>query len=253
VAFSRRFGTLETMLKGSVGTGSPFAGITNVDPQTDTILAPADHRMKRQYSNELWHTDSSFKKLSAWASLLYAKEVPPTGGNTHFAALRRAWVDLDDSMKAIVRKLAAEHDFVYSRSILNDDQFLSAQQKAEVPAVPQALVVRNPRTLLDSLYLGSHAAQIIGWPKAKGRELLDALTAHATQDKYIYTHQWEANQLVMWDDRATMHRGSAWDYQRYRRVMARTTVSAPTPTITEQEVEQARAHARSLIDVPLAV
>ncbi len=247
VAFSERFGPLERMLKGAVGDGSPFAGITNVDPKTNEIFGPNDHRMKRQYSNELWHTDSSFKAVSAWVSLLHAREVPPCGGDTFFACLRQAWDDLPQDTKLLCEELAAEHDFVYSRSILNDDKFLTVEQKAEVPPVPQTLVNTNPRNGRKALYLGSHAARIIGWPPDKGRALLDELTAHATQEKYVYRHRWRDGQLVMWDDRATMHRGSEWDYQQYRRVMVRTTVSGVTPTICEAAVAKAREAAARLM------
>jgi alpha-ketoglutarate-dependent 2,4-dichlorophenoxyacetate dioxygenase len=240
VAFSERFGPLEIMLKGSAGDGSPFAGITNVDPDTNEIFAADDHRMQRNYSNELWHTDSSFKAVSAWVSILHAKEVPPVGGETSFVSLRRAWDELTPMLQAQCAPLAVEHDFVYSRSILNDKTFLTDEQKAEVPPVPQRLVLTNPRNGRKSLYLGSHAARIIGWPEPRGRELLDMLTEHATREPCIYSHRWRANQLVMWDDRATMHHGGGWDYQRYRRVMARTTVSGVTPTISGSELTSAR-------------
>jgi alpha-ketoglutarate-dependent 2,4-dichlorophenoxyacetate dioxygenase len=249
VRFSEWFGPLERMLKGSVGNGSAFAGITNVDPETDAIFTADDHRMQRQYSNELWHTDSSFKAVSAWISLLHAKEIPSDGGDTSFACLHQAWQDLQPSLKVLCEPLAVEHDFVYSRSILNTAQFLSTAQKAEVPAVPQRLVLQNPRTMRKSLYLGSHAARVLGWDTQRGRALLDKLTAHATQGQYVYKHAWHARELVMWDDRATMHQGSAWDYQNQRRVLVRTTVSAVNPTIDADGVDTAIAAAQQLSDL----
>jgi len=249
VRFSEMFGSLEQMLKGSVGNGSPFAGITNVDSETDTIFDADDHRMQRQFSNELWHTDSSFKALSAWISLLHAKEIPPHGGDTHFACLHQAWHDLAPNLQALCESLAVEHDFVHSRSILNNAQFLSSEQQSEVPPVPQRLVVENPRTLRKSLYLGSHAARVLGWSPERGRALLDKLTAHATQSKYVYTHAWHAGELVMWDDRATMHQGSEWDYHQHRRVLVRTTVSADQPTIDTDGIASAIRAAESCVDI----
>ena len=245
--FSERFGDLERMLKGSVGNGSPFSGITNVDNATNEVFPADDHRMRRQLANEMWHTDSSFKAISARASLLHAKEVPPIGGDTLFIGMRQVWEDLAPDRQALCELLAAEHDFVYSRAIQNGEDFLSDEQKAEVPPVPQAMVLTNARNGRKALYIGAHAARIIGWPQARGRALLDELTAHATQEKYIYTHRWKSRELVMWDDRATLHRGAGWDHRRHRRVMVRTTVSGGTPTITPAQVERARAAAVSLM------
>ena len=246
IAFSRRFGELEVMLKGVVGEDRHLAGISNVDPKTNQII-PADHpRMLRQYGNELWHTDSSFKPVSAKASLLHGREVPPSGGETHFAAMRAAWDDLPAEKKRLCERLVAEHSFVYSRRQVVKEDFLTPEEKAEVPPVPQALVVENPRNARKALYVASHAERILGWPEAQGRALLDELLAHATQPKYVYTHRWRPWDLVMWDNRATMHKGSAYDYRNHRRVMVRTTVAGDAPTITADEVRRREAEAATL-------
>ncbi|MCH9671812.1 MAG: TauD/TfdA family dioxygenase [Gammaproteobacteria bacterium] len=244
IAFSRRFGELEIMQKGALGSATVLAGISNVDPATDRVLARDDPRMMRQFSNQLWHTDSSFKAISAKASLLHAREVPATGGATHFASMRAAWDTLDSETQNLCLNLAAEHNFVYSRSLTIADDFLTEDQKAEVPPVPQALVNQHPRTKRRALYLASHASHILGWPFEQGRRLLDTLTEHATQAEFVYTHEWRQWDLVMWDNRATMHKGSRYDYTTDRRVMIRTTVAGDSPTISPQQVERAIASAQ---------
>lgn len=231
LAFARRFGDLEVLQKGAIGERTLLAGISNVDPVTDEIIPADDPRLLRQYSNELWHTDSSFKRISAKASLLHAREVPPQGGDTSFACMRAAWDALSDDRKALCETLVAEHSFAYSRALTVTDDFLTPEQKAEVPPVPQALVVANPRNGRKALYVASHASHILGWPRERGRALLDELTAHATRPEFVYTHRWRQWDLVMWDNRATMHRGSAYDYRNHRRVMVRATVAGDAATV----------------------
>lgn len=247
IAFSENFGELEIMQKGALGAATVLAGISNVDPQTDQVLDQDDPRMLRQFSNEIWHTDSSFKATSARASALHAREIPPSGGATHFASMRAAWDALDPQMQTHCEQLAVQHSFEYSRSLTIDQDFLSQEQKNEVPPVPQALVNMQPRTGRKSLYLASHAKEIIGWPFEVGRAFLDELTVHATQPQFTYTHQWRQWDLVMWDNRATMHKGSRYEHARHRRVMVRTTVAGDAPTITEADLERAKAYAQSQI------
>ncbi len=232
LAFARRFGDLEVLQKGAIGERTLLAGISNVDPETDEIIPADDPRLLRQYSNELWHTDSSFKRVSARASLLHAREVPPAGGDTSFACMRAAWDALPAAKQQLCKALVAEHSFAYSRGLTVKEDFLTPEQKAEVPPVPQALVVANARNGRKALYVASHASHILGWPRARGRALLDELTAHATRPEFVYTHRWRQWDLVMWDNRATMHRGSAYDYRRHRRVMVRATVSGDVATVS---------------------
>lgn len=246
LAFSRRFGDLEVMQKGALGEATHLAGISNVDPKTDDIIPGDDPRMLRQYGNELWHTDSSFKRVSAKASLLHGREVPPSGGETHLASMRAAWDDLPEDKKRLCERLVAEHSFVYSRGLVVKEDFLTPEQKAEVPPVPQRLVVENPRNGRKALYVASHAARILGWPEAEGRALLDGLIAHATQPKYVYTHHWRRWDLLMWDNRATMHKGSTYDYRNHRRVMVRTTVAGDVPTVTAEEAQRLEAEAAAV-------
>ena len=231
LAFARCFGDLEVLQKGAIGERTLLAGISNVDPETDEIIPADDPRLLRQYSNELWHTDSSFKRVSAKASLLHAREVPPTGGDTSFASMRAAWDALPADKQRLCESLIAEHSFAYSRSLTVKEDFLTPEQKAEVPPVPQALIVANPRNGHKALYLASHASHIVGWPPERGRALLDELTAHATRPEFVYAHRWRQWDLVMWDNRATMHRGSVYDYRHHRRVMVRATVAGDAATV----------------------
>jgi alpha-ketoglutarate-dependent 2,4-dichlorophenoxyacetate dioxygenase len=186
--------------------------------------------MIRNAGNMLWHSDSSFKQVPSLASILSGREVPSEGGETQFASMRAAYDALSDAMKRRIEGLIAEHSFVYSRSLI-DPAMLNDAQKAEVPPVPQTLVRQNPVNGRKALYVGSHASHIIGMPVAEGRALLKQLLEHATQERFVYTHKWQPKDIVMWDNRAVMHRGRPWAYLKFRRVMHRTTVAGGGPTV----------------------
>jgi len=237
-AFSERFGPLEKMLIGSMGGGTPIADLSNVDPATDAIIPPDDKRMIRNSANMMWHSDSSFKKVPALASLLSGREVPPVGGETEFATLRGAYHALPPDMKARIDGLVAVHSFTYSRSLV-DPNLLNREQKDEVPPVAQALVRTNPVNGRKAYYVGSHASHIVGMPVEEGRALLRQLLEFAVETRFCYNHKWRAGDLVMWDNRAVLHRGRPWDSTRYRRVMHRTTVAGDGPTAQQELVETA--------------
>ena len=228
VAFSEHFGPLERMLVGSQGGGTPLAYLTNVDRETGAIIPPDDKRMIRNLCNMLWHSDSSFKKVPALASILSGREVAGEGGETQFATLRAAYDALPDGMKRRIEGLVAEHSFAYSRSQV-DPTLLTQEMKDEVPPVQQSLVRQNPLNGRKALYVGSHASHILGMPDEEGRALLGQLLGHATQDRFVYTHRWRNKDIVMWDNRAVLHRGRPWDYMKPR-VMHRTTVAGHGPT-----------------------
>lgn len=230
IAFSERFGPLERMLIGSQGAGTPIAILSNVDPATDGIIPVDDKRMIRNLCNEMWHTDSSFKRVPAFASILSGREVVGDGGETQYASLRAAYDALPDATKQRIEGLVAEHSFAYSRSLV-DPALLNQEMKDEVPPVPQSMVRRNPVNGRKALYLGSHASHIVGMPVEEGRALLRELLEHATQDRFTYTHKWQSKDIVMWDNRAVLHRGRPYDYAGQRRVMHRTTVAGAGPTV----------------------
>jgi alpha-ketoglutarate-dependent 2,4-dichlorophenoxyacetate dioxygenase len=193
-----------------------------------------------QMGNRLWHTDSSFKYLPARASLLYARTVAPIGGHTEFADLRAAYDALSEDRKRQLEGLVAEHALSYSRARTGFSNFTAAEQ-ANLPPVPQVMVRTLPENGRKSLYLASHAGRVLGMPEAQGRALIDELIAHATQRQFVYTHRWRVHDLVMWDDRCTLHRGAEFDDLRWTRDMLRATVSDIGNTCEQAGIQVAAA------------
>lgn len=223
------FGGLEGTVLTNAGAGSAIAFISNVDPQTNDIIPPTDRRMIFNSGNEMWHSDSSFKRIPATASMLSGREVPPAAGETEFASMRAAYADLPGTKKQQIDDLVAIHDFAYSRGLI-DPTLIGNDQKHETPPVPQAVVRTNPANGCKNFFAGAHASYIRGLPVEEGRALLKELTAFATQPAYVYTHKWQPKDLVIWDNRCCLHRGRSWNKARYRRVMHRTTVAGVGPT-----------------------
>ena len=235
IRFSRRFselgkfGGLEKTVIQNVGAGTEIADVSNIDPDTKKIIPPTDKRMKFNSGNEMWHTDSSFKRIPATASLLSGREVPPIDGDTEFCTQRAAYADLSEEMCSRIEPLISIHDFTYSRGLI-DPTLMTDAQKSQTPAVPHAVVRINPANGRKNFYAGAHASHIRGWPVEEGRALLRELTAFVAQPQYTYAHKWRDNDLVIWDNRCCLHRGRPWDKARYRRVMHRTTVAGIGPT-----------------------
>ena len=234
IAFSERFGPLEISIRKDRQRrieNPRISDISNVD-ERDRVFDPDDERAIYNAGNRLWHSDSSFKRVPAMASLLSGREVPPEGGETEYADLRGAWDALPADRKRGLESLVAEHNIVYSRGLIGYDQFTDAE-RAAVPPVLQAVVRTHPATGRKSLYLGSHASYIIGRPVEEGRALLRDLLDFATQRQFVYRHAWRRHDLVMWDNRCVLHRGRPWDERRHRRVMHRTTVAGAGPTVVD--------------------
>jgi alpha-ketoglutarate-dependent 2,4-dichlorophenoxyacetate dioxygenase len=234
IAFSERFGPLEVSIRKDRQRrieNPRISDISNVDDR-DRVFHPDDERAIYNAGNRLWHSDSSFKRVPAMASLLSGREVPPEGGETEYADLRGAWDALPADRQHGLEALVAEHSFVYSRGLIGYDQFTDAE-RAAVPPVQQAVVRTHPATGRKSLYLGSHASHIIGRPVEEGRALLRDLLEFATQPQFVYRHVWRQLDLVMWDNRCALHRGRPWDERRHRRVMHRTTVAGAGPTVVD--------------------
>ena len=226
--FASRFGPIETdrVLKQQSSWSrydNSFADISNLG--TDGKIWQADSR-QRMYKagNRLWHTDSSFKRRPALCSLLYATRIAPIGGHTEFADQRAAYDALPQAMKDKLTGLIAEHCIATSRERTGFANFTDDEAK-RLPPVPQALVRTIPQSGRKSLYVASHAGRIVGMPDAEGRALIDQLIAHVSQRQFVYTHRWRAHELVMWDNRCTMHRGTEYDDLRWVRDMQRATVS----------------------------
>ncbi len=200
-----------------------FADISNLTAD-GTIWGETSRQRMYKAGNKLWHTDSSFKRLPSICSLLYSEKVAPIGGHTEFADQRAAYDALPESKKARLQGLVAEHWIATSRRRSGFMDFTEEEQK-RLPPVPQMLVRTIPESGRKSLYVASHAGRIWGMPDAEGRALIDELIAHVTQRQFIYTHRWRPHELIMWDNRCTMHRGTDFDDLRWVRDMRRVTVS----------------------------
>ena len=232
IAFSRRFGPLETSGKANPATGTHFARQSNLDIATGAVIPPEDRRMIYQKGNYLWHSDSSFKPVPSLCSLLSGRVVPPEGGNTEFADMRAAYDALPDEIKQKLEGLVAEHSLVYSRETVSTES-LTAEMKAELPGAWQTMTRVNPVTGRKSVYAGAHASHVIGWPRREGREFIARLNEFATQPQFIYSHAWRAGDLVIWDNRSVLHRATAYDTVRHKRLMQRTTVGGDRETTAQ--------------------
>lgn len=231
-AFSRRFGDLETTISANPGgEGTSIAVFSNVDAD-GTLIPPRDKRMVFNSGNQMWHSDSSYKPVPAKASMLSGRVVPPEGGETEFASGRAAWNALTEAEQGEYLPLVAVHDFFYSRGLI-DKTLLTDKDRKELPAVRQRLVRSNPANGRKAIYAGAHASHIEGRPVEEGRAVLRRLTDLVTRPEHRYTHKWEAGDLVMWDNRAVLHRGRPWDESRYPRVMHRTTVAGTGPSVED--------------------
>ena len=230
VAFSERFGPLETTVRANPAAGTYFARQSNLDIDTGEVIPPDDRRMIYQRANFLWHTDSSFKPVPSLCSLLSGRIVPPEGGNTEFASMRAAYDALPEETKRRIEGLVAEHSLVYSRSQV-DPTVMTEEQKADVPPARQVLVRTNPVNGRKALFIGAHASHIVGWPVEEGRRLLKELLEFATQPQFCYSHRWQQHDLVLWDNRAVLHRATPYDTVKYKRLMQRTTVAGDAPTV----------------------
>ena len=242
IAFTRRFGPLEETVRSiaqNTQVAPQIADLSNVDPEGNTMAAD-DRRMLYHKGDQLWHSDSSFKRVPAMASLLSAREVPPEGGETEYASLRAAWDALPVTLQQRLEDLVALHSFAYSRSLIAPDLLLP-EQEVQLPPVKQRLVRANPVNGRQAVYLGSHASHVLGMPVEEGRALLRDLLEHATRPEFVFTHRWRVGDCVMWDNRAVLHRGRDWDTRRYRRVMHRTTVAGDGPTVPDPVVADAAA------------
>jgi alpha-ketoglutarate-dependent 2,4-dichlorophenoxyacetate dioxygenase len=225
--FARHFGPLETTIAlfrkdQPLRVRKEFADVSNLAPDNQVWGKDSRQRMF-QLGNRLWHTDSSFKRLPARASLLYAHTIAPVGGHTEFADERAAYDALAEDIKRRLDNLVVEHSIFTSRARLGFTEF-SDEERAGLPPVPQVLVRTLPESGRKSLYLASHAGRILGMPEVEGRALIDELVAHATQRQFVYTHRWRVHDLVIWDNRCTMHRGTEFDDLRWKRDVQRATV-----------------------------
>lgn len=237
LAFTRSLGSIELATnslrrRSDYRLPETFADVSNLD-RNHRPFGREDRRRLFGIGNRLWHSDSSFKAVPAKYSLLHARAVPSKGGNTEFADMRAAYDALDDETKEICENLVCEHSQIYSRQQFGFFDFTD-EEREQLKPVRQVLVRTHPATGRKSLYLASHAGAIVGWPVPEARLFLRDLIEHATQREFVYSHKWAANDLVMWDNRQTMHRGRPFPADEVRDVR-RTTLVGDGPTVAQAE------------------
>jgi alpha-ketoglutarate-dependent 2,4-dichlorophenoxyacetate dioxygenase len=236
LAFTRSLGEIEHAIGTSLRAPdeyrlpTTFADVSNLD-KGNQVYARDDRRRLFAIGNRLWHSDSSFKVTPAKYSLLHAVSIPSRGGNTEYADMRAAYDALDAETKAEVEGLVCEHSQIFSRQQLGFTDFTDEERERFKP-VSQCLVRTHPVTGRKSLYLASHAGGILGWPVPEARAFLRDLVEHATQRQFVYAHRWQADDLVMWDNRQTMHRARPFPV-REPRDMRRTTLAGDGPTVAQ--------------------
>ena len=225
-AFSRAFGPLEIVKIGSVGHGTFYSRLNNLDEHGKVV--PDGHRqVLRAKANQLWHTDSSFKKTPALASVLSARRVPDAGGETEFASTRLLWERLSPARQAQLRDRTVTHSYANSRDQIHPE-LMTPEERTALPPVQWRMTWRNPMHGRIALYIASHAYAVSGLGDNEAKALLAELIAEATRPGASYRHRWRPGDVMMWDNRAMLHRGRPWPLNETR-VMVRTTIQATAP------------------------
>jgi alpha-ketoglutarate-dependent 2,4-dichlorophenoxyacetate dioxygenase len=237
LAFTQSLGAIELAIGVSLRRPeeqrlpNTFADVSNLD-KDGKPFARDDRRRLYALGNQLWHSDSSFKVIPAKYSLLHARKVVSKGGNTEFADMRQAYDALDEETKDLCENLICEHSQMYSRAKHGFTEFTPEERERFKPVL-QRLVRVHPSTGRKSLYLSSHAGKIVGWPEPEAKAFLMDLTEMATQREFVYSHKWRVGDLVMWDNRSTMHRARPFPHNEPRDVR-RTTLMGDAPTVEQQ-------------------
>jgi alpha-ketoglutarate-dependent 2,4-dichlorophenoxyacetate dioxygenase len=223
IEFSRRFGPLEVTKVGTQGEGTHLVILSTID--ADGRVVPVDHRLAlSNKANQLWHADSTFKPVPALASVLSARVIPATGGETEYVSTRLAWERLDPALRHRLENGFAWHDYAHSRGKVAPS-LASPAERSALPPQCWRMAWRNPANGRTALYMASHAYAIDGMDPAAAQRLLAELIDAATAPGLSYLHSWRNGDVVMWDNRATMHRGRPWP-AREPRLMVRTTIQA---------------------------
>lgn len=231
--FARQFGELESSAfvyrkDNKHRIKSPtIADVSNID-ENNKLRGRDDRRRLEMLQNLLWHSDASFRPVVGALSMLFAHLVPPSGGETEFADTRGGYDALSDEMKATIAPLMAEHVYGHSRTQLGFPSF-SEEERQALPPVQHPLVRVHARSGRKALYLGAHASHIVGWPIPEGRMLLLDLLEHTTKPERVYSHKWRVGDMVIWDNRVTLHRGRRYDESYPRDLRRTTTRDVPEP------------------------
>ena len=232
LGFTRRLGEPEAehVSLGKTGKVVWFGTVGNIaeDGTKQDSTHPRTHYQK---GNQMWHSDSSFRRVPSFVSITHAYEVPGEGGGTSFASMRHAYAGLPAEMQETIDPLRVIHDYVFSRTQVAP---VDLNHAASLPPIEHKLVRTNPRNGLKNYYVGSHARSVVGWSGIESRRLLDRLLERATTPEDTYTHQWRAGDTVIWDNRCLLHRGTGYDADRWRRRMRQTRVAGAGPTLEER-------------------
>lgn len=225
VAFGRRFGTVQVHVMNQYHAGGvpELYKLSNLDAQGK----PSGHHPDK--GTLAWHTDGSWSRVTGQATIIYGEMVPKTGGETHFADMYGAYERLSDAWKARLKGLRAMHNLDFSRTRRHGVDLMTEAQKKEKPPVDQPMVRTHPETGRQCVYLGDHAESIVGLPYEEGRAMIDELNEIIIHPNLVYQHRWTAGQLLLWDNRCTLHRATAFDLANEGRVVRRCTVLGEMP------------------------
>jgi alpha-ketoglutarate-dependent 2,4-dichlorophenoxyacetate dioxygenase len=238
VAFTKQLGPREVNIRTNViavkdrRLDDDFADVSNLD-QNNKIWAKDSRRRIFEFANRLWHSDGISRVIPTHYSVLYGHTVVPVGGDTEYVDMRQAYDALDAETKAEVEDLICEHSIMYSRQQLGFGGWTEAEKEDYKP-VRQRLVRRLPATGRKSLFMSSHIGGIVGWPRPEAMAYIRDLMEYATQRQFVYAHKWMRGDLIIWDNRVTMHRGRRYDDLKYVRDLRRTTTMCDAPTVEQQ-------------------
>jgi len=229
IEFAQVFGPLEQNINTYADEVKKYridariADVSNLGDENEILSRDSRKRMSG-LANRLWHTDSIFRQVPALTSLLYSRAIAPVGGRTEFVDMRAAYDALPDATQARIDKMVVEHNIFHSRAKIGFKDF-TARERDSLPSAHQLMVRTIPETGRKCLYIASHAVRVLGMSDEESEALFQELVKHATQPQFVLSHRWRVEDLVMWDNRCTMHRGTKFDDLRYKRDMSRATVS----------------------------
>ena len=228
IKFSEYFGNLELTKAGTDGSGSKLIILRNFDEEGN-IVAPTDRQRLNNLANQEWHSDSSFKIIPSKLSILSAKKIPSKGGNTEFLSMRAVYNALPENLKLEIEDKVCWHDYSHGRSKI-DANLVTREVKEALPPVKQKLVLNNKK-YGKSIYLGAHCSSIDGMPKDESQNLLKKINLYTNNESFIYSHYWKPYDLIMWDNRAVLHRATPIQGKIEQRLMVRTTIAGETSTL----------------------
>ena len=228
IHFSEYFGDLEVTKAGTNGSGSKLIILRNFD-EDGNIVPATDRQRLNNLANQEWHSDSSFKKIPSKLSILSAKMIPAKGGNTEFLSMRAVYNSLPEKLKSNIEDKVCWHDYSYGRSKI-DANLVTADEKKALPPVKQKLVLNNKK-YGKSLYIGAHCSKIDGMNDSESQNLLDEIYAYIDKESHVYSHIWKPYDIIMWDNRAVLHRATPIKGKVEKRLMVRTTIAGEASTL----------------------